>query len=510
MIGILLEILPLLLGVIVVAALLRFVPGAPRARLRRSVLLFLLYAGVLLASEALRWAHAGALTNGFAIAASLLRVLLAINLGAIVLFDLLVRLVHWDYPDILHDLTVGAAYLVAIGWLMHRVGFNVTGIVATSAVVTAVVGLSLQATLGNVVGGLALQVDDSIREGDWIELENKTQGQIRKIRWRHTVIETRDWDTLLVPNGQLMSQTIKLLGKRDGHGVPHRMTVLFGVDYRFSLNEVIRIVEEALRGAPIHNVLPEPQPNCVCLDLARDQHESYAIYGVRYWISDLTTDDGTNSAVRARLYTALRRAQIPLAMPAAALFLSHDEPERIERKRKKEIEFKRSALDAVDLFARLSLEEKTALAESAKLTPFARGEIITRQGTTAHWLYVLTRGKAEVRVRAGGDEDRLVAVLEAPSFFGEMALMTGQPREATVVALGELECLRVDKSDFEDILKRRPEIAQEISGILAQRRVELEAVREGLDAEARRSRIVSERGRILTAIKGFFGLESSN
>lgn len=508
MLGSVLEVLPLLLGLIAVAALLRLVPGAPRSRLRRSAVLFLLFVGVLFAVHPLRWAGAHAVAQGFATAASLLKVLLAINLAAITLFDLLLlRLVNWDYPDILHDLTVGAAYLVAIGWLLHRVGLNVTGIVATSAVVTAVIGLSLQATLGNVVGGLALQVDESIREGEWIEFENKVQGKVKKIRWRHTVIETRDWDTLIVPNGQLMGQTIKILGKRDGETVPHRMWVYFSVDFRFSPTEVIRIVEEALQGAPIDNVMPEPPPNVVCSDLMRDHHDSYAVYAARYWIRELATDDPTQSAVRARIYTALKRAQIPLAMPAAALFLSHDEPERNERKRQKEIEFKRTALDAVDLFSRLSVEERTVVAESAKIAPFARGEVITRQGMGAHWLYILTRGKAEVRVRVDADE-RPVAVLEAPSFFGEMALMTGQPREATVVALTDVECLRVDKDDFQDILKRRPEIAQEISTILAQRRVELAAVREGLDADARNSRIVTERGRILTAIKGFFGLES--
>ena len=63
---------------------------------------------------------------------------------------------------------------------MHRAGVNLTSIIATSAVVTAVIGLSLQATLGNIVGGLALQVDDSIQEGDWIEFENKQQGRSRR------------------------------------------------------------------------------------------------------------------------------------------------------------------------------------------------------------------------------------------------------------------------------------------------------------------------------------------
>jgi CRP-like cAMP-binding protein len=113
----------------------------------------------------------------------------------------------------------------------------------------------------------------------------------------------------------------------------------------------------------------------------------------------------------------------------------------------------------------------------------------------------------EIRVRANGGEDRRVAVLDAPSFFGEMALMTGAPREATVVALTDAECLRVDKNDFRDVLGRRPELAQEISSILAQRRVELDAVRENLDANARNSRVITEKGRILASIKDFFGLE---
>src|SRR5688572_22685551 len=282
-IGSLLMVLPLLLGLIAVAALMRLVPGAPRSRLRRSAVLFMLFVGVVFAVHPLRWGGFGPVADGFATAASLLRVLLVINLAAITLFDLLLmRLVGWDYPDILHDLTVGAAYLVAIGWLLHKVGFNVTGIVATSAVVTAVIGLSLQATLGNVVGGLALQVDSSIAEGDWIEFENKVQGKVKKIRWRHTVIETRDWDTLIVPNGQLMGQTIKILGRRDGQTVPHRMWVYFSVDFRFSPTEVVRIAEEALQGAAIQNVMPEPPPDVVCTDLMRDQHESYAVYSARY------------------------------------------------------------------------------------------------------------------------------------------------------------------------------------------------------------------------------------
>ena len=110
--------------IILLAAVTRLVPGASRRRLRRSVLLFALYVVVLLATTAVRSAGFGSIAEGFALASQLLRVLLIINLSALGLFDLLLPLARWDFPDMLHDLSVGAAYLVAAGWLMHHAGVN--------------------------------------------------------------------------------------------------------------------------------------------------------------------------------------------------------------------------------------------------------------------------------------------------------------------------------------------------------------------------------------------------
>ncbi len=493
-------------AVIVVAAFLRLVPLAPRRRLRRSVILLGFYAGTLVLSAALHWTHAPALALGVHFAAELLQWLLVINLLAMTIFDLLLRALGVEYADILHDLVVGAAYAVAFGFLMHHAGVNVTSIVATSAVVTAVVGLSLQATLGNVVGGVSLQLDDSINEGDWIELENKTQGLVKKIRWRHTVIETRDWDTLIVPNGQLMTQAFRVLGKRSGQPVQRRMWVYFNVDFRFPPADVMRIVNEALQAASIEGVAREPMPHCLCQDFARDNADSSSYYAVRYWLTDLHRDGLTSSRVRERLYAALRRAQIPLALPAKTVFVSQDDTEHRERKRARELELHIAALAEIDLFATLSEDEQRILAGSARLAPFSASEVITRQGAVAHWLYVLLKGRAAVRVAMEGGE-RQVATLEAPAFFGEMALMTGQPREATVVAETDVECLRVDRKDLEGIIKHRPEIATAISEVLAKRRVELASVREGLDGDAKRHRLTTEHRRILNAVRNFFALE---
>jgi CRP-like cAMP-binding protein/small-conductance mechanosensitive channel len=502
------QLLPLLVAVIVVAALFRVAPGAPRRRLRRSVFLLAFYAGAI-GAELLCAFIGGPLENAavpLGHVAQALEVLLIINLVALALFDLLFHLTRWNYPDILHELSIGAAYLVAAGWLMHRAGVNLTSIVATSAIVTAVIGLSLQATLSNVVGGIALQLDDSIREGDWIELEGKVQGRVRQIRWRHSVIETRDWDTLIVPNSQLLAQTIKLLGKRNGEKAPHRMWVYFSVDHRFPPGQVIGIVNDALQSAPIHNVAPEPKPHAILFDLAKENRDSFGYYAVRYWLIDLAANDSTSSRVRERLYAALRRAQIPLALPAATVFLSQDDTEHAERKRSREHLRRLSSLESVELFKHLAEEERAKIADTARSAPFSAGEVITRQGAAANWLYVLIKGRVEVRLTGSGGEEKKVAELAAPSFFGEMALMTGAPREATVVALTDVECLRVDKDDFREILGSRPEIAKEISTILAQRRVELVAVRDNLDAETKRRKMVTEGSKILESIRDFFGL----
>ncbi len=495
------------IGLVVVAALLRLTPDVnqSRVRLRRTAMLFIPYT-VLALLALFGWRLGGGLwLTVITIAADFLAVLLAINLAAAAVFDFALRAARLKAPDILHDLMVGATYVVALVWLMHRAGVNLASIVATSAVATAVIGLSLQSTLGSIIGGLALQVDDSLNEGDWIELENKTQGQVKKIRWRHTVLETRDWDTLLVPNNQLLNQTLKILGKREGEPVKHRMWVYFNVDYRTAPREVIRVIDQALSD-PLTGVAKDPAPSTICLELAQEHNQSSARYATRYWLTDLARDDPTSSAVRERIVTALRRAQIPLAIPAAALFVANEDNARVERKQSQVKARVREGLSRIELFHNLAEEELDQLAKSVKVAPFAAGEMVTRQDAKANWLYVLTQGQVEIRVNLPDGMTKRVHMLSAPDFFGEMALVTGGRREASVLALTDIECLRVDRAAFGALLERRPEIAQEVAEVLAERRVALDAARD-MDPESRNLRVEGERHRILSAVQDFFGLK---
>lgn len=492
-------------AIVMLAATLRVTRVTQSLRLRRGVVLYGIFLVCVGLREVLaRWLPDLGLTV-FGLTAELLAILVAINLCALFVFDVALPAIKLKAPEILHDLVVGAAYLLAGLWLMHRAGVNLASIVATSAVATAVLGLSLQSTLGSLVGGLSLQADHSINEGDWIELPDKTQGIVRQIRWRHTVVETRDWDTLIVPNNQLLNQTIKILGKRIGEPRQHRMWVYFQVDFRFSPTRVVQVVEEALHAAPLANVAAQPPPNVVCLDLAKEQRHSVALYAVRYWLTDLAKDDPTSSAVRERVYAALRRAAIPLAVPAATLFVNQEDPKRDLEKRNREVRRIAAALSQVSLFRTLSEAELLQLADSVRVVPFSPQELITRQGAEANWLYVLVKGAVEVRI-AAGDRTRKVGNLTAPNYFGEMALVNGAPREATVAAITEVECIRVGRRDFQQLFDNRREFAADIAAVIAERQVALTETKEDLDAEAQSKRVEGERNRILSSVQDFFGL----
>jgi small-conductance mechanosensitive channel/CRP-like cAMP-binding protein len=431
-----------------------------------------------------------------------------VNLIVLVVFDLGLSALHVAAAPFLAGLMVVLGDVAAVVFTMRELGVEISSILATSALLSSVIAFSLQGSLANLVGGAALQVDESLKVGDWVQLESGRQGKVREIRWRYTVIETRDWDTMIVPNATILSSTILILGKREGQPLQHRMWVYFNVDFRYSPADVIEAVNVGLQAAPIEGVASDPKPHAICFDFAKDGRDSFGYYAVRYWLTDLARDDPTSSKVRERIYTALKRADIPLAVPAAHIWVEQDSENR-QRRKQVEAERRGAAIDCVEFLRNLHEEERLYAAGRLKYALFAPGETITKQGAVAHWLYIIVSGVAEVRVSIEGS-DKTVAKIQSPGFVGEMGLMTGEPRTATVVALTEVECYRLDKEAFNKIMVGRPEIAAEISHLLASRTVELQAVREDLDADEKRRALEAEHRRLMGTIQSFFGLDDEN
>ncbi|MGH9493060.1 MAG: mechanosensitive ion channel family protein, partial [Terriglobales bacterium] len=227
----------------VLAGILRVTVPGEIGSVRLAVRLFLLSIVLLVAAAFVPSAMVGRVAYWGGLFAGSIALL---NLASVFTFDLfLTRFTHVHTPRILRDLVVGVGYfLVALSLLSHG-GVSISNLVTTSAIASAVIAFSLQDTLGNVMAGLALQLENTFNVGDWIKVD-QTTGRVTEIRWRYTAIETRNWDTVVIPNSQLMKAQVLVLGRRSGASMQHRQWVYFNVDFRVTPTEVIRAVTEAL------------------------------------------------------------------------------------------------------------------------------------------------------------------------------------------------------------------------------------------------------------------------
>lgn len=502
----------LFVAVVVMAALVNRVRPQQKMRIRRLVVNYALYVvavGMQLGFDAIdlpAWA------NTLGVISELLKSYVLVTIAATLTFTVILPSVSVELPMIASDLIVGLGIVAATLVVLARNGMNPTNALVSGAVLSAVLAISLQSTLGNILGGVALQLDGSIQEGDWIQFDNARVGRVRAVRWRHTVVETRDHSTIIVPNSQLLAQSIVILGKRDGVVTPQRIAVLFNVDARFQPSRVTRVVTAALQASPFDNVCDEPKPICACTDIAKDTREGIISYTARYSILDLATEEETSSRIRARIFAALRREDIQIAMPALVAF-SDISDDVLERRAARDLEERLRVLRLLPLFQAFSEDELRTVARGLERATYAAGEAVFHQGDIARELYILAAGRAEIRTNVdpdgpGGEPERPIVVAEvtAPSYFGERGLMTGEPRSAEVIVIEDADTYRLDKSTFQKVLLERPAIVQELSERLAKRAVELEAARDGLDPSTSAARQSSEIDRIRGAIQSFFGL----
>ena len=263
-------------------------------------------------------------------------------------------------------------------------------------------------------------------------------------------------------------------------------------------SDLIATVDDEMRELSIPNVARTPAPSCVLMGF----DEGNLLYNLRYFLTNLLEDDFTDSMVRVHLFASLQRAGIRMAEPQHTVHAVQRDEAHAQSVKQRELTRRLQVLNSVQLFAKLSENERSEIAERLQYAPFARGDAITKQGNAAHWLYLLAFGEAEVLYEPPGGHPQLIGSVQAGQFFGEMALVNGEARSATVMAKTDVECYRLDRASFQELLRSRPEIAAEVRRVIGARKPDLEQVR---DAFARVPETIDEKKvRLLTRIRRFF------
>jgi small-conductance mechanosensitive channel/CRP-like cAMP-binding protein len=381
-------------------------------------------------------------------------------------------------PRIVRDLSQGVIVLFACGLALRSAGVEAGHLLTTSALLSVVAGLALQETLGNLLAGLTLQADSPFQVGDWIEVhaqpgQNGHIGKVREINWRATRIHTLDNVDVILPNGPLGKANITNFDR------PHRAarrSVYFHAPYSTPPRDVHEVVLSSIREAP--GVLATPAPSIVTFGF----DDAGMQYWLRFFIDDMGRRDAIDGAVRDRVWYALARASISISVPGRRVEM-HEISESSEARRKsRAIEERLEAISKIELLASISPDDLASLADRAKSALFAPGEVVIRQGDTGDTMFVVLRGELVVRVGPSGKETE-AARLTAGAFFGEMSLLTGDKRTATVAAVTSCELLVIDHEAFRAILSAHPAIAETISAKVVERQTGLMANRAPADGE---------------------------
>jgi len=492
------------LGVLVVAAIittLRFtLPRSEHDRLRVPVGLLVVHGAFVLLGGMV---EAGSTT---ASVSKTLAVLLLLLSGArasflLVVDNFLTRRLARPIPKIFRDICEGIVYSAAVLITLRSAGAQLDALLTTSALLTAVIGLSLQDTLGNLFAGLSIQAQNPFEVGDWIQYDNEEYdiGKVIEINWRATKVLTLDDVEIVIPNGPLARAPIRNFTKPTPMS---RRSLYVVVPFNEPPHRVQDVILEGLQHTP--GVLRRPAPSVVTADF----EERGVRYWVRYYTDDFERREVTDSLARDRIWYSLRRATIPMAIPVAELELHQDDESHRSAARTEARERRRKALLAVDFLDTLEDEQMDELAVSCRERPYAPRETIIHQGDEGDELFIVQRGQVEVLLEAEGESVE-VARLGPGSFFGEMSLMTGQPRMATVRTLRETQVLVVSKAAFAKVLDASPELAERISDVLASRRAQLDSASSKQNA-ARVSSNAREasKNELLHRIKEFFSLNN--
>ena len=369
-------------------------------------------------------------------------------------------------PKITRDFVLLLCYAVLSLILLRSHGnVNLAGLITTSAVLTAVVGLGAQTTLRSFFSGLSLQLEKPFETGDWIRT-GEYEGKVISISWKSTRILTRDNTVVYIPNEDLLT------GKSINYSKPEPEFICkipIGLEYGASPDKVREVLLEVVRRHPEAEAVPPPEVRLTGFD-------DFSInYEIRFMCKDFAAAERTKSEINNQIWYALKRNDIRIPFPIREVSFAH-----IERAYQAKVGAETRAaieeeLSRVPVMAALSPEERALLASRVRLLPFGAGETVVREGEQGDSMYIIHAGACEILKDDGHGSSSRVAVIQKGDFFGEMSLLTGEKRTATVRAIEDSRFILIDKPLFAEMISSKTEINSFLAEVLVKRQQQLDA-----------------------------------
>ena len=372
-------------------------------------------------------------------------------------------------------------------------GERITGLLATSGVAAMILGLAVQMNLSNIFSGIALNMERPFRTGDWIKIGSmEKEGKVQDVSWRTTRIQLRDYSYICIPNSLVCESIIQTFSYPNDIIENH---IKINVDPFYAPNRVIKIMNDALLS--VDKILKYPK----AFARFKGMTDWSSMYSIFYCIDDYSKKMAIEEIVWRRVRAHLRRAGISLALQKHKILLSNEnETEDIE------LADNYNLLNDIEIFKPFPDEAKSIISEKLRNLHFREDEIIVSQGDKGDSLFIIIEGVVNIRLQLEDGNIVEIARLGAGNFFGEMSLLTGEPRTATVITLTETYLFEIKKDDIAPIMEMHPEISTLLGEVLMDRKIKNEALMDKVSYSAHE--IKDESNRIVSRILNYFGISA--
>ncbi|MFW5994663.1 MAG: mechanosensitive ion channel domain-containing protein [Spirochaetia bacterium] len=425
----------------------------------------------------------------------------ALILAAVWLFDRYLALFVWtrrfhrlrgaEAPMLLRNLVTILLFALAVALIAvfvfdHTAG----GILVSTGVIVGVVGFALQNLISDLFGGIAMTFDRPFDMGDWITLSDGTEGEVVQVNWKSTLLQSMNRGIFIVPNSQMAQSVVHNLSRPDR---TYATWMMIAVDRRYPPDLVRKRLMEAALSCT--KVLKDPPPSVNLAD-GTGNPLRYSVYV--YFPSYLEHFSG-RSELYLNIYSYLEHAGIETSAEKYELE-TEQAPERTINRPTVFDELRQAAI-----FEMLTDEHIHMLAERSTERTYYPGEVIVREGERRSELLIITSGITTVNKRKGRGGVEL-ARLGAGSVLGEMSLLTGAPRSATVTAYVVTTLIEVPKEALEPIIQEVPGIVEEFGRIIVERQISSEQFTESMrESEKNPSEFIRESmDRFVGRIRSFF------
>jgi small-conductance mechanosensitive channel/CRP-like cAMP-binding protein len=383
-----------------------------------------------------------------------LLLVLVIKALAYFVFDFLVlKKQGIRYPKLVKDVVVFILFIVGVLLILnYYLNIKITVLLASSAVMTVVIGFALQDILGNLFSGIILNFEDSFKLEDWVRIGDR-EGRVEQFGWRSFKIRTIDRELIVIPNQTASKAEVLIYGSRHQ---PVALKIKLGASYQDSPDRVTEVILKALEAMP--EVSLEPQPVVQLVDFG-----DFALnYIVKFWILDYSRHNVISSEARRRIWYAFRRHGIEIPFPKRDVYMKQERHEEIPRAELA------AMLQRNDVLREIGAAEFQDLLQAVETKTYGGGEVIIREGDESEYFYHVFSGAVNV-VKDG----KAIARLGAGDFFGEISLVTGEKINATVAAERESVIILVSSARFHQVIDMNEKMAMKLSAVITQRQEEM-------------------------------------